>query len=125
MVRVDWVRSQIEALAAVRGRPDQMKTRKRRHTRHHTGGMVDVGGNDERDTSPIVTTRQIIGKRAEVTTRATLEKHDNTRTTPKSRWAAGAWDVYMKHLSGATLGTIHPQPQARRCHPKGGVMSRG
>ena len=29
MVRVDWVRSQIEALAAVRGRPDQMKTRKR------------------------------------------------------------------------------------------------
>ena len=62
MVRVDWVRSQIEALAAVRGRPDQMKTRKRRHTRHHTGGMVDVGGNDERDTSPIATIRQIIGK---------------------------------------------------------------
>ena len=70
-----------------------------------------------------MTTRQIIGKRAEVATRATLEKHDKPRTTPKSRWAAGAWNVHMKHLSGATLGTTHPQPQARRCHPRGGGMS--
>ena len=27
-----------------------------------TGGMADVGGNGEHDTSPVVITRQIIGK---------------------------------------------------------------
>ena len=125
MVRVDWVRSQIEALAAVRGRPDQMKTRKRGtpYTIQEVWLMSAVTTNAIRALSRL--SGRSLEKRAEVTTRATLEKHDNTRTTPKSRWAAGAWAVYMKHLSGATLGTIHPQPQARRCHPRGGVMSRG